>query len=239
LDGDPATWGTLLGWWCVHSLGKVAGEAATASRHLQGETGFAERSRSWIDEWLLGKVLVITLQDLGLDENMAWRAVAVIKLLTSHQEWSVLHPAPPGLVLRPAFSATALRASSGVGGPVLRPPEAGSVGATPDDRLPGAQARVPASAQVVLENLLKDDEVQQFLRVNRYGDVLWFNKEAFEQLLWLLLVVAVQITASRPVAEAASAILAAYEVVQQLHQAEERSGYQLEELVRLLQSNPA
>jgi glycosidase len=220
LDGDPATWGTLLGWWCVHSLGKVAGEAATASRHLQGETGFAERSRSWIDEWLLGKVLVITLQDLGLDENTAWRAVAVIKLLTSHQDWSVLHPAPPGLVLRPA--------------------EAGSVGATPDDRLPGVQARVPASAQVVLENLLKDDEVQQFLRVNRYGDVLWFNKEAFEQLLWWLLVVAaVQITASRPVAEAASDILAAYEVVQQLRQAEERSGYQLEELVRLLQSNPA
>jgi hypothetical protein len=89
---------------------------------------------------------------------------------------------------------------------------------------------------VVLENLLKDDEVQQLLRVNRYGDVLWFNKEAFEQLLWWLFVVAVvQTTTLRPMAEAAPDLLAAYEVVQQLQQAEERSGYQLEELLRLLQ----
>jgi hypothetical protein len=82
--------------------------------------------------------------------------------------------------------------------------------------------------------------VQQFLRVNRYGDVLWFNREAFEQLLWWLFVAAtVQTTASRPAAEAAADILAAYKLVEQLHQAEERSGYQVEELVRLVQSEPA
>jgi glycosidase len=215
--GDSSTWGTLLGWWCVHSLGKVA-----------GEVGLAERSRSWIDEWLLGKVLVITLQDLGLGDNEAWRAVAVIKLLTSHQAWSLLHPAPAGPELRRA---------------VVSPKATGTpegVASTPDARASGAQERVPGSAHTVLENLLKDDEVQQFLRVNRYGDVLWFNKEAFEQLLWwLFAVAAVQITATRPMAEAAADILAAYELVRQLHQAEEQSGYQLEELLRLLQSNPA
>jgi glycosidase len=216
LNGDPGTWGNLLGWWCVHSLGKVAGETATASRHLQGETGFVDRSRSWIDEWLLGKVLAGALQDLGLDENAGWRAVAVIKLLTSHQD---------SLVFRAMASPKA--AST----PELAP-------STPGGGLSGVPQRALVSAHAVLENLLKDDEVQQFLRVNRYGDVLWFNKEAFEQLLWWLFTVAVvQLTALRPAAEAAPDILAAFKVIRQLQQAEEQSGYQLEELVRLLLSD--
>jgi hypothetical protein len=213
LDADPFIWGSLLGWWCVHSLGQVAGEAS-----------FADRSRSWIDEWLLGKVLAGALQDLGLDEDRAGQAVAVIKVLTSHQRWSLLHPAlSAGSVLDAALPAGLVAPASLLAG--------GEAGYRSDARM---------RAYVVLEALLKDDEVQHFLRVNRYGDVLWFNKEAFGQLRWWLLVVAaVQIMAVRPAAEGASDILAAYEVIQQLQQAEERSGYQLEELVRLLQSSPA
>jgi glycosidase len=200
LGDDSATWGSLLGWWCVHSLGRVV-----------AEEGQAQRSRSWIDEWLLGKVLAGALQDLALDESTAWRAVAVVKLLTSHQNWWLLHSAAAG----PAAS-------------------------TLHTRLADVLERAPVLAHAVMEDLLKDDEVQQFLRVNRYGDVLWFNKEAFEQLLWWLLVVAaVKITASCPAAEVPAALLAAYEVVRQLDQAKERSGYQLEELLRLLQPNPA
>jgi hypothetical protein len=181
LNDDPFVWGCLLGWWCVHSLGKTVGEA-----------GFEGQSRSWIDEWLLGKVLAGALQDLGLDGAEAWQAVAVIKLLTSHQ-------------LRFATKA-------------------------PDVRTKACE---------VLETLLEDDEVHPFLQVNRYQDVLWFNKQAFEQLLWwLLLAAATHTTASRPTALAGEEILACYEVVERLRQAGEESGYQVEELLRLVRLEP-
>ena len=203
LNGDLATWGTLLGWWSVHALGKVAGEA-----------GFAERSRSWIDEWLLGKVLAGALQDLDLDENAAWQAVAVVKLLSSHQGWWIL--------ARPEFSPEARD-------------EAESIISAPGAQFTGEAERAPRPAYAVLENLLKDDQVRQLLGVNRYGDVLWFNKEAFEQLLWWLMVVAaVQIMAVRPSAEAATDVRSAYHVIQQLDQAKDGSNYQVEELLRLL-----
>jgi hypothetical protein len=76
LDDDVAIWGSLFGWCFVHSLGKVAQEAS-----------FDQQSRSWIDEWLLGKIMAGALADFGLSEPDAWRAVAVIKLLTTHQRW--------------------------------------------------------------------------------------------------------------------------------------------------------
>ncbi len=73
---NHATWGTLLGWLCVHNLGKVAGEAE-----------FAQMSRSWIDEWMLGRIIAGALQDLGLDQGAAAYGVLRIKVLTSHQDW--------------------------------------------------------------------------------------------------------------------------------------------------------
>jgi hypothetical protein len=76
LSDHPGLWGSALGWLFVHSLGKIL-----------HETGFEGQSRSWIDEWLLGKIIASTLCDLGLDEATSWRAVAVIKILTTHQRW--------------------------------------------------------------------------------------------------------------------------------------------------------
>ncbi len=76
LDDDVAVWGSLFGWCFVHSLGKVAQDAS-----------FDQQSRSWIDEWLLGKIMASALADFGQSEPDAWRAVAVIKLLTTHQRW--------------------------------------------------------------------------------------------------------------------------------------------------------
>jgi hypothetical protein len=179
LPDVPFLWGSLLGWWCVHSLGKIVGQA-----------GFEGQSRSWVDEWLLGKVIAGALRDLGLDEPAAWQAVGLIKLLTGHQRW---------------FAVDA-----------------------PDTR---------SRAYQVLKALLQDDEVQLFLQVNRYQGVLWFNKEAFGQLLWwLLLLAVVEIGADplRPAAETAGDILACYEVVQHLHQAEGKSDYQVEKLLRVI-----
>jgi glycosidase len=174
-DGDPFVWGTLLGWLFTHALGKIVGQA-----------DFEQQSRSWIDEWLLGKIIARTLQELGLGEASGQGAVTLIKLLTSHQRWFEV------------------------------------------------QAPEEERAYQVLEPLLRDGEVQQFLQINRHQGVLWFNKEAFDQLPWWMLVVAaVAIMADplRPASEADEEMLACYEVVEKLYLAEEKSGYQVENLL--------
>ena len=83
LDDDAAIWGSLFGWCFVRCLGKVIQEA-----------DFDQQSRSWIDEWLLGKLMAGALADFGLSEGDAGRAVAVIKLLTTHQLWFEMQGPP-------------------------------------------------------------------------------------------------------------------------------------------------
>ena len=73
--GDPGLWGALLIYLFTHSLGKVSGAVEAA-----------EVSRSWIDEWLFGKIIARALVDLGLDEPTAWRSVSLVKILTAHRE---------------------------------------------------------------------------------------------------------------------------------------------------------
>jgi len=175
----PAIWGGILSWLFVHSLGRAL-----------DESDFEGQSRSWIDEWLLGKIIAGALRDLGLDDEAAWWLVATLKLLTTHQSW---------------FQA----------------------------RTPGKQ-----EAYRVLETWLRDSEVQSFIQVNRYQDVLWFNKEAFEQLLWWMLIPAVvtlSADASRPATEVAGGITDCYQIIQQLLRAGLDSEYQLEKLLAVLE----
>ncbi len=176
LGEDMRTWGTLLGWVMVHELGKVV-----------QETNFEQQSRSWIDEWLLGKIIAAVLQDLGLDEAAAWQSVAIVKLLTTHQCW---------------FDAETPRKKR---------------------------------AYQALEIILKDQEAQRLLQVNRYQGLLWFNKEAFERMLWWMLILAVIEEASapgeRPADEVARRIVEHYDVVHELQKAEAKSEYQVEKLV--------
>jgi len=81
LDEDIYSWIILFGWSFIHALGKVV-----------SVENADERSRSWIDEWFFGKIIASTVQDLGLSEDTAWRAVIVIKWLTSHQNWMSIKP---------------------------------------------------------------------------------------------------------------------------------------------------
>jgi glycosidase len=175
LNDDSSVWGTLLGWLFTHALGQVV-----------SESDFEQQSRSWMDEWLLGKIIASVFRDLGLSDEVAWRSVALIKLLITHQRW---------------FETPA----------------------------PGKK-----QSSQVLEAWLKDGETQQFLQVNRYQGVLWFNREAFEQLLWwMLTLAAVAISADplRPAAKVAKEIAAAYNLVQELRRAEHKSQYQVEKLL--------
>ncbi|MBN1178571.1 MAG: alpha-amylase [Anaerolineae bacterium] len=66
----------LVAWASTHALGRVV-----------DASDFEAISRSWLDEWMLGKAIAGALQDLGLDEGAAWHAVAVVKVLTTHRRW--------------------------------------------------------------------------------------------------------------------------------------------------------
>jgi hypothetical protein len=89
----------------------------------------------------------------------------------------------------------------------------------------------------LLESLLKDHEVHQFLQVNRYNDILWFNKEAFDDLLWwLMALAAVEISSDpqRPANQAAKDMEDFNGTIQKLKEATRKSGYQVEKLLEIL-----
>ena len=175
LRDDVSIWAILLGWTFTHSLGKII-----------DQNDFEGRSRSWIDELMLDKIIVGFIENLGLDETSAWEAVEVIKILTTHQRWFKVDAAKNKRAYR------------------------------------------------VIETLLNDQEVGEFLGVNRHQDVLWFNKEAFDRMLWWMLLLAVVDSSSDPTGtqtEVAEEIIDRYDIVRKLEQGEEKSGYQVEKLL--------
>lgn len=175
LKDDPALWGCLFGWAFVHDLGRIV-----------SETHAAQQSRTWIDEWLLGRILSSGLQQIGLDEQAAARSVALIKVLTTHQRWFAVE-----------------------------------------------STELVRSYQVV-QALLRDSDVQIFLQVNRFREVLWFNKEAFHQLLgWMLLLVVIDL-GDGPLLQDSSVMtefLEHYRLLRDLQRAGEESEYQVEKLL--------
>lgn len=44
-------------------------------------------SRSWIDEWMLGKLIETVLSEIGFDEENVWQAGKLLRILTQHQNW--------------------------------------------------------------------------------------------------------------------------------------------------------
>ena len=179
---DAAAWGTLLSWLFVHDVGRAAAPEDAA-----------QRSRSAIDEWRLGRIMASALQDAGLDEISAWRAVSTVRILTGQQEW---------------FADLT--------------PEAGF-------------------AYRVVSGVLSDDEARRFLQVNRHKDVLWFNKESFEQLLWWLMATAavtIHADSARFETDAELAIQACFDILRILRRAQERSEYQVDKLLEAAQGEP-
>jgi hypothetical protein len=165
----------LVAWTFTHALGKICDEPEPE-----------QLSRSWVDEWRLGRILAESFRELGQDEGAAARAVSVVKLLTAHARW---HEALPS-----------------------------------QDQ--------PACA--TLETWLRDEEVQQFLQVNRHQGILWFNHESFQQLLaWMLLAALVSVSAGLDPtgAEKSEALARAFAVIRDLRRAEQASGYQVDALL--------
>jgi hypothetical protein len=75
--GAIRLWGPLLGWAFVRHIANMLNGSADP-----------ELSRDWVDEWLLGKIIAQAIVDLGMTEPEAWRAVGIVKLLISHQDWA-------------------------------------------------------------------------------------------------------------------------------------------------------
>ncbi len=67
---DPERWGTLLSFIFTHALGKIV-----------DAEDFAGVSCSWVDEWLLGKLIAGALRDAEVEEGQAWYAVSAVKML--------------------------------------------------------------------------------------------------------------------------------------------------------------
>ena len=178
-QGASLAWGTLLSWIFTHSLGEMV-----------SNKDYAGISRTWIGEWLLGKIIANTLINMGLSEHVSWRSLGIIKLLNSHQDWY-------------------------------------------DGQIPKKQRAYHA-----LQSWLRDNELQQFLGVNRYQDVLWFNSESFQELLWWMFLISLVKTSPKMGQSdlGAQEIITQYEVITELLKAAEESGYQVEGLLEAVKN---
>jgi hypothetical protein len=154
-------------------------------------------SRSWVDEWLLGKTIAGVMQDLGIDEVKAWRCINLIKILISQE--------------------------------------------TVHDPLDTAQKR----AYKILVDLLKDHETQNFLGVNRYQEVLWFNQESFNELSNWIFVTEIVRRVSKldgvilphdenerdSILQIQEIITDSYQLIKALKEAEKESGFRVDHLI--------
>jgi glycosidase len=89
----------------------------------------------------------------------------------------------------------------------------------------------------VIQNLLRDAEVQDYLQVNRYREVLWFNKESFNDLLKWLNIAAVTdalITWEEDRNKTCKEISQRYLLIEKFRRAEKDAGYQVEMLLDAL-----
>ncbi len=160
-----------LAWLFVHVLGGL----------IDGAGIRQEISRSWIDEWLFGRIIGETLAELGYDEKETHAAQMLIKIFTTHQNWC--------------------------------------------DEL---------NPRKILSSLMADGDVHYFLGVNRYQGILWFSKEAFEDMIaWMHFTAGVSVMSRKGVEEKEllGELRACFTTIDTLHSASLSSGYQLEKLI--------
>lgn len=123
-------WNIILSWIFVHLLGKIVDP-------IQYEL----QSRSWIDEWGLGRIIEWTIKDFYEKPQSVFEATVMIKILTSHQNWYI------------------------------------------------HDVETDYQAAQIMRILMTDLEVQSYIQTNRYQNILWFNQEAFENLVrWLFII---------------------------------------------------
>lgn len=88
-----------------------------------------------------------------------------------------------------------------------------------------------------VQALLANADTARFLNVNKYNDIVWFNKEAFEVLLDGYQVVGAyeNIRAAKSETERNAALVKQYNAIQKLRAAQAQSEYQVEKLLAALE----
>lgn len=165
----------LFAWAFSHNLGRIL-----------DEKDYQELSRTWIDEWLFGKIIATSFQGLAAEEGKAWWGVALVKILTAHLRWH---------------------------------------------RFESPQKN---RAFLVLQSWLQNEDVRNFIQINRYQDVLWFNQESFRTMVdWMFVIAVVNILADTEAKEndVEKRILDVYTVVDRIQSAEQASEFQVEKLL--------
>ncbi len=88
----------------------------------------------------------------------------------------------------------------------------------------------------ILQNWFSTPEIQYMLNVNRHKDILWYNREAFNELLWWLWIVPVlKVSGDSGVDSTSRAelTLSIYEMINSVKKVEVKSEYQVEKLLEL------
>jgi glycosidase len=111
----------ILGWLMTSNLGRLVNSPKTTMI-----------SRSWIDEFMMGKIIAQVGACKGLDETAQWESVSLMKLLVAHP----------------------MEFNLPVGSPIQ-----------------------------IFNSLFSDYDAQTYLQINRYQDVLYFNRERFRSLV--------------------------------------------------------
>ena len=138
-------------------------------------------SRSWLDEWLLGRLTGKMLHEFEIEESIIDSALGLLKVLVAYQ--SIF-----------------------------------------DDL-------EETKAILILNTLLADPEIHQFLQVNRYQEVLWFNRERYELLLAGLTLMCLSSAIGYKDKKSMALSKKGLEAIDILIQAGNKSDYQLEKLM--------
>jgi glycosidase len=86
----------------------------------------------------------------------------------------------------------------------------------------------------ILKSWLSESEIQRFLGINRYKDILWFNQESLQQFTWWMVAITSLMTgeqANLTTTKRIERLLGAFDIVQTILEAEKTSGYQVEKLI--------
>lgn len=92
------------------------------------------------------------------------------------------------------------------------------------------------SLKTVLQQWLSEPEIQYFLQINRYNDILWYNRESFDELAWWLAVIPFIKTASDKKLNAskiAEKAISLYDFLTALKKLEKNSQFQIAKLISL------
>jgi hypothetical protein len=205
--------------------------ALTLPRVICGLSGKA--ALALLDHWQLGRKLRECFRDLGLNTDESWRVVELMKALLVRTCPESVEAGPTKTKAGPSESEAA----------VAKPAAAKPRAARPNPLRIPAGAGVEAWAATLIAENYQADDFRRLLGLNRFNDITWFNKEAFEEsLAYLSCFLLIEDEAALgPLFAAAlgtterAAFIAEFNRV--MLKAEEGSGYRLDELIKALSTS--